>query len=483
MAKRKGSPPKAKQAKKKTAKKQVGKKKTAKKKVVKQAAGKPKRAASARTANKSAAKKPTKKKVRSGAAAETSPQWRARAHRTAVEFDWGYGCAKLHEIIRQQCDLGTALEIYWSGRPDFYRQYKTRDEVNQSRDVFDMLVEIERNVLSGFYRHQNIAYDPFNDHGQDMTNVYPELASKYQCELPAEMYQPVGDAPPRKPRRARRKLPVGLSTIAEAGQPTEALDPRAQAIRQLSDAGDGDICRPHVEMDGDQVLHVNYSGDEKVRDDDLQHIKFLPELKRLTIGQEMTDAAFGYLQFVPNLERFRIGGRGHKITGAGLAHLRHVPHLKRLDIGGYMAKINDAALANLRHVPELVRLDLSGLRQMTDAGLVHLAHLKQLKILNLASTKVGNAGLAHLAPLVQLEELDLHWYTKITNPGLAHLAPLKNLQRLDLVQTKITDPGLPHLESLRQLQELDLRSTKVTSQGVDQLRKALPKCNIMTGEY
>lgn len=33
---------------------------------------------------------------------ETSAAWRARAHRTALNFNWDYGCAKLLEIIRRQ---------------------------------------------------------------------------------------------------------------------------------------------------------------------------------------------------------------------------------------------------------------------------------------------------------------------------------------------------------------------------------------------
>ncbi len=438
-----------------------------------------KKAATKKAPTKSSKKKVVKKTGHSGAAAgDTTPQWRARAHRTAVEFNWDYGCSKLHEIIRQQCDLGTALEIYWSGRPDFYRQYKSREEIETGRDVFDMLVDIERNVLSGFYLHQNIAYDPFDDHGHDMTNVYPELARKFQCQLPAEMYQPVGESPPRKPRRTRRNLPVGLTTIAEAAEPQGKLTPKEQAIRELNDAASGSSYQKHVVVEGDDVSEVNFSGDEKVQDSDLRRLKYLPELKSLTIGQFMTDDAFQYLKFVPNLEQFRIGGGGYKITGTGLKYLKHVPHLKKLDIGGHVAKTDDTHLAHLRYMPKLVELDLSGLRKITDAGLVHLKHLKQLKILKLSSTKIANEGLAHLAPLLQLEVLDLHWYTKVTNPGLACLAKLKNLKNLNLAQTKIGDPGLVHLEALTQLEELDLDGTKVTEKGVEKLQQSLPNCEI-----
>ena len=47
---------------------------------------------------------------------------------------------------------------------------------------------------------------------------------------------------------------------------------------------------------------------------------------------------------------------------------------------------------------------------MTDAGLEHLKGLTQLRVLNLANTKVTDAGLEHLKGLTQLRMLYLDEY-------------------------------------------------------------------------
>ena len=90
---------------------------------------------------------------------------------------------------------------------------------------------------------------------------------------------------------------------------------------------------------------------------------------------------------------------------------------------------------------------------------------------------ITDAGLLHLAGLTNLQTLTLH-STKITDAGLVHLKELTNLQTLFLANTKITDTGLVHIKGLTQLQDLGLQQTKVTDTGVADLKKALPNCKI-----
>ncbi|MEE2707567.1 MAG: hypothetical protein VX988_10980 [Planctomycetota bacterium] len=122
----------------------------------------------------------------------------------------------------------------------------------------------------------------------------------------------------------------------------------------------------------------------------------------------------------------------------------------------------------------LVDLNLS---EVTDAGLMHLRGLKNLKELKLFRTKVTDAGLVHLKGLTGLEELNLT-NTEITDAGLVHLKELSSLGILYLYGTKVTDAGLVHLTGLTKLKWLRLESTKVTDAGVKKLKQALPKCII-----
>ena len=89
--------------------------------------------------------------------------------------------------------------------------------------------------------------------------------------------------------------------------------------------------------------------------------------------------------------------------------------------------------------------------QVTDAGLVHLRGLTQLRLLYLNNTQVTDAGLAHLRGLTQLQELDLA-STQVTDAGLEHLRGLTQLEWLNLDSTQVTDAGLEHLRGLTQLQ-------------------------------
>jgi len=68
--------------------------------------------------------------------------------------------------------------------------------------------------------------------------------------------------------------------------------------------------------------------------------------------------------------------------------------------------------------------------------------------------------------------------TRVSDAGLVHLRGLTQLKWLDLTGTQVTGSGLEHLQGLTQLQELTLSNTKVTDAGVAELQKALPKCSI-----
>jgi serine/threonine protein kinase len=91
--------------------------------------------------------------------------------------------------------------------------------------------------------------------------------------------------------------------------------------------------------------------------------------------------------------------------------------------------------------------------------------------------KVDDDGLSALEGLEQLTELDLSG-TGVTDRGIAKLRTLRILSTLSLSNTAIGDEAVPALERLDGLQFLFLQNTKITSKGVQQLKKALPRCNI-----
>ena len=74
-----------------------------------------------------------------------------------------------------------------------------------------------------------------------------------------------------------------------------------------------------------------------------------------------------------------------------------------------------------------------------------LARLPQLESINLAYTKITDQGLEQLAPLKNVKVLDLYYAESVTDLGIAHLKHWKNLEHLNVRGTKVTSSLFEHL--------------------------------------
>jgi len=83
----------------------------------------------------------------------------------------------------------------------------------------------------------------------------------------------------------------------------------------------------------------------------------------------------------------------------------------------------------------VTQVNFTGL-PVTDADLVHLKGLTDLRIVTLDSTQVSDAGLIHLRELANLRHLDIR-NTQVTDAGMEHVAGLTNLQYLTLVTRRL----------------------------------------------
>jgi hypothetical protein len=147
--------------------------------------------------------------------------------------------------------------------------------------------------------------------------------------------------------------------------------------------------------------------------------------------------------------------------------------LAKADVG---PEVTDDDLKLVGSISTLEELDLTK-APIGDAGILHLAHLENLRTLHLKETKVTDAGLPALGTLRSLWVLRLD-HTRITAAGLIGVQGLKDLERLDLDGTKIGDSDLGHFTAFVRLRRLSLYHTQVTSAGVDQLQNALPDCRL-----
>ena len=109
----------------------------------------------------------------------------------------------------------------------------------------------------------------------------------------------------------------------------------------------------------------------------LGRLKGMTNLRSLRLwNRGLTDSALRQIKDLPGLESLDL--EGTSVQGTTLAQLSELPALRTLVLG---PAVEDAQLEALRSLPALEELDLRGCHHISDAGLVHLEGLKNLRII------------------------------------------------------------------------------------------------------
>lgn len=116
-------------------------------------------------------------------------------------------------------------------------------------------------------------------------------------------------------------------------------------------------------------------------------------------------------------------------------------------------------------------------KRIDDAAIDAIATLPHLRFLFVQAEGLSDQGIVRFAEASQLDRLTLG-SSAVTDSGLAQLSQLKRLSCLTIVAPRVTDAGLKLLEGMPSLTNVQLISTDVTAEGVDQLRAALPNCDV-----
>lgn len=196
-----------------------------------------------------------------------------------------------------------------------------------------------------------------------------------------------------------------------------------------------------------------------------------------------------------SLQDLRIPGAIHLENLGALARLTK---LKRLD-ACFSYSFGDAGLKHVARLRDIEQLDLVQC-SITDAGLAATLGLTQLRRLNLSCNDVSSDGLRHLQPLRRLEALDLEGTnvadlaqlgdkprlteldlaaTLVDNDAVAALRRFPDLSRLTLRNTNVDDRVVETLVALPRLSYVDLSATRVTDLGEQSLSEKLPKLAIV----
>lgn len=153
-----------------------------------------------------------------------------------------------------------------------------------------------------------------------------------------------------------------------------------------------------------------------------------------------------------------------------------------LKVNGSDASFPKFLLDALAQAPKLSDLDLSG-SCIVDADLQGIDWSNQfaaLTRLNLYDTQVSDATVRALAPLQsRLTWLNLD-QTQISVASATELSKFSNLTFLHVGRTSLDDSSVEELAKLTNLEKIHVTRTKITVEGADALRKALPKCQVVS---
>lgn len=244
--------------------------------------------------------------------------------------------------------------------------------------------------------------------------------------------------PPPRPVRDPVKLPPPIAAEWDC----------AETIRDLGGWYRLDEDRHVVEINMvyDDGAGKRYDNAYTGSDEALRIAPAFPRLKRLYLHKgQATDESMACLADLKGLTTFFIWD-ATAITDSGAHHLAELENLEAIHLSN--SQTGDAALKALSKLPKLHRISMQQ-NVFTDAGLAHLAEMKQLSSLwiGLGKGKITDAGVAHFADLENLEELDLQ-HCKITDAGLEHFKKLKKLRMLFLSASSVTDAGLATLREV-----------------------------------
>lgn len=100
----------------------------------------------------------------------TSEEW----HQFVQNYNYDDGNEPFEWLIRQKiCDKGTALCLFWHLQPDFYCKEENVNAYSEniSDDDYNLIKEIEKRFVEGFYEQELFSFDPKQEFLTSETNV------------------------------------------------------------------------------------------------------------------------------------------------------------------------------------------------------------------------------------------------------------------------------------------------------------------------
>ena len=120
------------------------------------------------------------------------------------------------------------------------------------------------------------------------------------------------------------------------------------------------------------------------------------------------------------------------------------------------AKVTDKDISRLSGLKSIVALEIGPAHSITDESIETIGKLTSLRILGLEDTGVTAAGLVHLNSHRNLAMVDLT-RTRVGDEALTHLATLPKLEKLWFQDHDITEAGLVLFAEVPQLERTAIK--------------------------
>jgi len=183
----------------------------------------------------------------------------------------------------------------------------------------------------------------------------------------------------------------------------------------------------------------------------------------LSGSPNITDAGLAAVGRQSGLEELAIGG---PITDAGLVHLRGLTELRKIAM--VSGRITGSGLVHLAAARHLESLDLR--YAANDAVMEDLRLWPNLKVLKLPFSGITDHGLQHLGDVGELRYLEIYGGTRLTDVWLTPLGRLTKLEELHLGELHLEGAGLANLGPLAKLRALGFGGRDFKSSNLVQLK-------------
>lgn len=225
-------------------------------------------------------------------------------------------------------------------------------------------------------------------------------------------------------------------------------------------------------------------GEIGISDRHIQYLEGLTHLKSLTlwgVAGGLTDASCASISRIKNLEELHFIMTSPRFTPAGVAHLKAVKRLREIDLGHVWSgpqgtSYGDEVARCLADMPGLE--SIQGMAYLSAEGVKTLATLPNLKRLDIALKDHlqgydGPTGLSHLSKAKTLEELRFSGGKSLSDADVIELESMINLRRLFIASSEMTDRGMVSIGKLRRLERLSLsteNAAAMTKRGLNELK-------------